>query len=70
MIKISKLLTKTNIILAAIFLLGKDKVVEDKAIGAFGLIYPDAKDYPLEVVKQSCSSDNINLTEPMFGYTQ
>lgn len=43
---------------------------EDKAFGALGLIYPDYNRYTKEVVDHSCSGENSNLTDPMFGYTE
>jgi hypothetical protein len=42
----------------------------DKSFGALGLIYPDHKRYTKKVVEQSCSGQNSNLTDPMFGYTE
>ena len=41
-----------------------------KNFGALGLIYPDYEKYEMERVKISCSGENSNLTDPMFGYTQ
>ena len=43
---------------------------EDKTFGALGLIYPDYGRYTREKVRESCSGENSNLTDPMFGYTQ
>ncbi|MEK7112642.1 MAG: glycosyltransferase family 39 protein [Patescibacteria group bacterium] len=43
---------------------------EDKSFGAIGLIYPDYKRYTKKEVEDSCSGENSNLTDPMFGYTQ
>jgi len=40
----------------------------DKSIGALGLIYPDYEKYTNEGVAESCSGENANLTDPMFGY--
>lgn len=40
----------------------------DKSIGALGLIYPDYGKYTAEGVAESCSGENANLTDPMFGY--
>ena len=42
----------------------------DKTFGALGLIYPDYKRYTMEGVEESCSGENSNLTDPMFGYTE
>jgi hypothetical protein len=53
-----------------IFPLGRDEVLEERQFGAIGLIYPEYKRYPLDVVKANCSPENINLTGDMFGYTQ
>jgi len=43
-----------------------DKI--DKAFGALGLIYPEYVRYSEEGVENSCSGQNSNLTNPMFGY--
>jgi 4-amino-4-deoxy-L-arabinose transferase-like glycosyltransferase len=43
---------------------------EDQSFGAIGLIYPDYNRYNVESVKESCSGQNSNLTDPMFGYTE
>lgn len=42
----------------------------DTAFGSLGLIYPDYNRYNVKSVEESCSGENSNLTEPMFGYTQ
>jgi hypothetical protein len=42
----------------------------DKTFGSLGLIYPDYKRYTKDVVEQSCSGGNSNLTDPLFGYTE
>lgn len=42
----------------------------DKSFGSLGLIYPDYDRYNEKGVLESCSGDNSNLTDPMFGYTQ
>jgi 4-amino-4-deoxy-L-arabinose transferase-like glycosyltransferase len=42
----------------------------NKTFGALGLIYPDYARYTNEKVKDSCSGENSNLTDPMFGFTQ
>jgi hypothetical protein len=44
-----------------------DKI--DKSFGALGLIYPDYERYAEEDIKISCSGQNSNLTDPLFGYT-
>jgi len=41
-----------------------------KTFGALGLIYPDYKRYTKEGVAQSCSGQNQNLEDSMFGYTE
>lgn len=41
----------------------------DKSFGALGVILPDYKMYNSKTVEISCSGENSNLTEPMFGYT-
>jgi len=38
--------------------------------GALGLIYPDYSRYNKEAVLESCSGENSNLTDPMFGFTK
>jgi hypothetical protein len=40
----------------------------DKAFGALGLIYPDYTKYALTAVTESCSGENSNITDPLFGY--
>ncbi len=40
----------------------------DKTFGALGLIYPDYDRYTPEEIKTSCSGENSNLTDPLFGY--
>ncbi len=42
----------------------------DKPFGSLGLIYPDYGRYNEKDIAISCSGENSNLTEPMFGYTQ
>lgn len=42
----------------------------DKSFGALGLVLPDYERYEREQVLQSCSGENSNLTDPMFGFTQ
>ncbi len=42
----------------------------DKNFGVLGLIYPDYERYTPEGIEKSCSGDNQNLTEPMFGFTR
>ena len=41
----------------------------DISFGAIGLIYPDYSRYTMDEVEISCSGDNSNLTDPMFGFT-
>jgi len=38
--------------------------------GALGLIYPEHSRYNKEAVMESCSGENSNLTDPMFGFTK
>ena len=52
-----------------LFPLRKD-IKEHKAFGAIGLIYPDYKRYTRERIEESCSGENSNLTDSMFGYTE
>ena len=40
-----------------------------KTFGALGLIYPDYSRYTKDGVEISCSGENSNLTDPMFGFT-
>ena len=40
----------------------------DKSFGALGLIYPDYIKYKPSSVEKSCSGDNSNMTNPMFGF--
>jgi len=40
-----------------------------KTFGAIGLIYPDYVKYTKGGIEESCSGENYNLAEPMFGYT-
>lgn len=42
----------------------------DKTFGIIGLIYPDYSKYTKEDVLKSCSGEDSNLTDPMFGFTQ
>lgn len=41
----------------------------DKSFGALGLILPDYSRYNSQAIKVSCSGQNANLTDPMFGFT-
>lgn len=41
-----------------------------KTFGAIGLIYPDYSRYTRDGVEKSCSGENSNLTDPMFGFTK
>jgi 4-amino-4-deoxy-L-arabinose transferase-like glycosyltransferase len=45
-----------------------DKI--DKSFGALGLILPEYEKYSPESVTISCSGENANLTDPLFGFTQ
>jgi len=47
----------------------RDDIEAHKTYGAIGLIYPDYAKYTEDGVKESCSGENSNLTEPMFGFT-
>ncbi len=47
---------------------GVDRV--DKSFGALGLILPDYKMYTKDKVEVSCSGQNANLTDPLFGFTK
>lgn len=47
---------------------GVDRV--DKSFGVLGLILPDYKMYTKEKVEVSCSGQNANLTDPLFGFTK
>lgn len=40
----------------------------DKSFGALGLILPDYDRYSAGKVAESCSGQNANLTDPMFGF--
>lgn len=42
----------------------------DKSFGALGLVLPDYGRYGNEQVLQSCSGQNSNLTDPMFGFSK
>jgi len=42
----------------------------DAAFGALGLVLPDYSRYTPDGVKISCSGDNSNLIDPMFGFTK
>ena len=37
--------------------------------GSIGLIYPDYEQYNMDDVSKSCTGDNANTTEPMWGFT-
>jgi len=41
----------------------------DKSFGALGLVLPDYERYNKREVEISCSGENSNLTDPMFGFT-
>lgn len=42
----------------------------DQSFGALGLIKPAHETYTPEDVSVSCSGENSNITDPMFGYTE
>ncbi len=42
----------------------------DKSFGALGLVLPDYSRYDKTSVNVSCSGENSNLTDPMFGFTK
>ncbi len=41
----------------------------DKSFGALGVILPDYKKYNKNSIEKSCSGDNANVVNSMFGYT-
>lgn len=42
----------------------------DKTFGALGLVLPNYSQYQDDSVKLSCSGQNANLTDPMFGFVK
>jgi hypothetical protein len=48
----------------------RDDIKVNKTFGALGLIYPDYSRYNVEDVRVSCSGENSNVTDPMWGLTQ
>lgn len=42
----------------------------DFTSGALGLVLPDYSRYNEKGVKESCSGENSNITDPMFGFTK
>ncbi len=42
----------------------------DKTFGALGLIFPDYGRYNKKSVDYSCSGQDSNVTDPLFGYTE
>ncbi|MEK9201152.1 MAG: glycosyltransferase family 39 protein [Patescibacteria group bacterium] len=42
----------------------------DHTVGALGLVLPDYSRYNETGVKESCSGENSNITDPMFGFTK
>ncbi|MEK7188497.1 MAG: hypothetical protein AAB685_01435 [Patescibacteria group bacterium] len=42
----------------------------DKSFGALGLVLPDYERYNEKEVLYSCSGQNSNLTDPMFGFVK
>lgn len=47
----------------------RDDIEVDKTFGAVGLIYPEYSRYNKEEVEISCSGENSNLIDPMWGLT-
>lgn len=45
----------------------REDIAVDRTFGALGLIYPDYSKYNTAGVMESCSGENHNLTEPMWG---
>lgn len=45
----------------------RDDIEVDETVVATGLIYPNYERYNEEGVKHSCSGENANITEPMWG---
>ena len=52
-----------------VFPLNDELFPTDKTFGSLGLIYPDYPRYNTAAVQKSCSGENSNLTDPMFGFT-
>ena len=48
----------------------RQDITTDKTFGAIGLILPDYQRYGREEINKSCSGENSNLTDPMFGFPQ
>ncbi|MGB6839126.1 MAG: hypothetical protein WBE27_02550, partial [Microgenomates group bacterium] len=48
----------------------REDIEVHKTFGAIGIIYPDYSLYTKEGIALSCSGENSNLTDPMFGYTE
>jgi len=48
----------------------RDDIEVDKTFGALGLIYPNYSRYNVEEIEISCSGENSNVTDPMWGLTQ
>lgn len=42
----------------------------DQRFGGLGLVLPDYKSYTNKSVDKACEGADVNLTEPMFGFTQ
>lgn len=53
-----------------VFPIGKDSVKEDIKMGNMGLIYPEERDSGYNNLSEVCKGDDINLTQPMFGFNQ
>ncbi|MGB6881825.1 MAG: hypothetical protein WBD86_00790, partial [Microgenomates group bacterium] len=48
----------------------REDIEVHKTFGAIGIIYPDYSLHTKEEILVSCSGENSNLTDPMFGYTE
>ena len=46
----------------------RNDIVVDQTFGVIGLIRPDYQKYNPDEVEISCSGENSNLTDPMFGF--
>jgi len=42
----------------------------DKEFGVIGVVLPDRDRYETDIVSESCSGENTNLTDPMFKYSE
>lgn len=48
----------------------REDIKVNKIFGHIGLIYPDNSRYTREGIKESCSGENSNLIDPMWGFPQ